>query len=138
MEKRWIQRFDNFSKALKHLSEAVEIYNSRSLSNLEKQGVVQGFEFTHELAWKVMKDFFNDRGNNNIYGSKDATREAFQFDLISDGDVWMSMIQSRNLSSHTYDEDTIENIIDIIFNSYYERFVEFEKKMKDLLVIDND
>jgi len=76
-EIRWIQRFDNYSKALLQLNNATELANERELSELEKQGLIQAFEFTHELAWNTLKDFLIDLGNKDIYGSKDATREAF-------------------------------------------------------------
>lgn len=95
---RWQQRFANYKKALAQLKEAVELSKQRSLSKLEKQGVIQAFEFTHELAWNVLKDYLEDQGEQNIKGSKDATRAAFKVELITDGEQWMAMIQSRNLS----------------------------------------
>ena len=103
---RWQQRFASYQKALLQLQGAVELSSQRALSSLEKQGVIQAFEFTHELAWNMLKDFLQDQGNQNIKGSKDATREAFKVELIGDGEQWMAMIQSRNISSHTYDERT--------------------------------
>ena len=98
----WVQRFSNYQKALNQLKEAVDLMETRDLSNLEKQGMIQVFEYTHELAWKTLNDFLKSRGNTEIYGSKDATREAFQLGLIEDGELWMKMIQSRNLTSHVY------------------------------------
>ena len=55
---RWQQRFSNFQKALEQLEKAINLSEERELSNLEKQGLIQAFEFTHELSWNVMKDFF--------------------------------------------------------------------------------
>jgi len=107
---RWKQRFVNFNRALNQLEGAVLLSRQRVLSQLEKQGVIQTFEFTHELAWNVLKDYLEDQGEQNIRGSKDATRAAFKVSLITEGDLWMSMIQSRNISSHTYDEDTAESL----------------------------
>lgn len=92
---RWQQRFVNYKKALAQLKDAVILSKQRPLSQLEKQGVIQTFEFTHELAWNVLKDFLRDQGNSNIKGSKDATREAFKVDLIKGGEQWIAMIQSR-------------------------------------------
>jgi nucleotidyltransferase substrate binding protein, HI0074 family len=94
----------------------------RDLTKLEKQGVIQAFEFTHELAWNVLKDFLEDQGNQNIKGSKDATREAFKVSLITDGEKWMAMIQSRNLSSHTYDEETANSLAVAIIHDYFPLF----------------
>ncbi len=101
---RWIQSLDSYIKALKQLENAVKLSQIRELSDLEKQGLIQSFEFTHELAWNTIKDFFNYRGNKQIFGSKDAVREAFSYGLIEDGESWMKMIQSRNQSLHTYNE----------------------------------
>ena len=126
---RWQQRFTNFQKALLQLQSAVELSNQRALSPLEKQGVIQAFEFTHELAWNMLKDFLQDQGNQNIKGSKDATREAFKVELIHDGEQWMAMIQSRNMSSHTYDERTAEQLVNAIIQNYYPLFVTLKTEM---------
>ena len=80
---RWHQRLSNYNKALLQLNKAVEIANKRTLTDLEQQGLIQSFEFTHELAWNVMKDYFYYQGNTEIRGSRDATREAFKFNFNS-------------------------------------------------------
>lgn len=127
---RWQQRFANYQKALLQLQNAVELSNQRALSPLEKQGVIQAFEFTHELAWNLLKDFLQDQGNQNIRGSKDATREAFKVELIQDGDQWMAMIQSRNISSHTYNEHTAEQLVNAIIHDYYPLFRALDKEIE--------
>ncbi|MBM7559995.1 nucleotidyltransferase substrate binding protein [Marinitoga litoralis] len=129
---RWIQRFQNLKKAFQQLKNAVELAKTRELSILEKQGLIQSFEYTHELAWKTLKDFFNEKGIFNIYGSKDSTREAFKNGLIDNGDVWMQMILSRNLSSRTYDEKTAEEIVSQIINKYYSEFEILINKLEKL------
>ncbi len=98
---RWLQRFDNFQRALLVLERGVRLAEERELSELEQQGLIQGFAFTHELAWNLLKDYLNHQGIAAIVGSRDATRLAFQNGLISDGETWMEMIRSRNQSSHT-------------------------------------
>ncbi len=132
MDVRWIQRFNNYKKALKQLMEAVELTKERELSNLEKQGLVQAYEFTQELSWKVLKDFMQSRGTQDLFGSKDAVREAFKIGVIENGDIWMDMIKSRKLTSHTYNESAIEEIIDLIVNKYYEEFKIFNQRMDKL------
>lgn len=127
---RWQQRFANYKRALLQLQSAVELSQQRELSNLEKQGVIQAFEFTHELAWNVLKDYLQDQGNQNIRGSKDATREAFKVQLITDGEGWMTMIQSRNISSHTYDERTAEQLVGAITGQYFPLFVTLQSEME--------
>jgi nucleotidyltransferase substrate binding protein (TIGR01987 family) len=126
---RWIQRFNHFQKALAQLQEADELAKERSLTNIEKQGFIKAFEFTHELAWNTLKDFLEQRGVQDLYGSRDATREAFQVGLIENGQVWMDMIKDRNLTSHTYNESTANKIAEAILDSY---LAEFEK-LKDEL-----
>jgi nucleotidyltransferase substrate binding protein (TIGR01987 family) len=132
---RWIQRFDNYSKALLQLENAIALANERELSELEKQGLIQAFEFTHELAWNTIKDFLTDRGNKEIYGSKDATRQAFKYGLIANGEIWMDMINSRNKTSHTYNEETASEIINAVVNDY---FIEFNLLHQKLNVLKSD
>ena len=129
---RWIQRFNNFKLALAQLNDAVLLSKERELSLLEKQGLIQAFEYTHELAWKVMKDFFEYQGAT-IHGSRDATREAFQNRLIEDGDVWMSMIIARNLTSHAYDQINAEQASAQIQNFYHGQFLQFQQTMAKLV-----
>lgn len=135
---RWIQRFDNFKSAFNKLSEAIKMINSRLISkdndilnDLIKEGLIQKFEYTHELAWNVMKDFLNSKGISTIIGSKDATREAFLVKIIEDGHTWMDMIKSRNLTSHTYNEDTANEIYNKILNEYFPIFELFYHKMAE-------
>ncbi len=127
---RWHQRFSNFKKALKQLEKAIRLSEQRELSELEKQGLIQAFEFTHELAWNVMKDFFEYQGNTSISGSRDAAREAFNKGLIENGEAWMDMIKSRNKSSHTYNEEVAEEIVFQIIETYYPLFQEFSRKIE--------
>lgn len=127
---RWQQRFSNYKKALSQLKSAVELSKQRELSDLEKQGVIQAFEFTHELAWNVLKDFLQDQGNSDIKGSKDATREAFKVELITDGEQWMAMIQGRNMSTHTYNEQTSALLVNAIVNIYYPLLADLQSKME--------
>ena len=129
---RWIQRFSFYNKALKTLSEAVLLNEERTLSKLEKQGLIQAFEYTHELAWKVIQDYFIFQGNTEIRGSRDATREAFKAELILDGDNWMEMIKKRNLTSHTYNEEISEEIYKSIIEDFHFLFVAFQSKMQEL------
>jgi len=121
---RWKQRFENFQKAYAEFKEAIELANSRELSKLEKQGLIQSFEYTHELAWNTLKDFFIEQGNTTITGSKDATKEAFKVGLITKGEDWMDMILSRNLSSHTYNLETANLITNKIIKTYFSLFTD--------------
>lgn len=129
---RWIQRSNHFTKALSQLQEAVELARKRPLSKLEEQGLIQAFEFTHELAWNTLKDFLEERGIENLYGSRDATRAAFKSGLIENGEAWMQMIASRNLTSHTYEEATAAQIVLAIFDVYFAEFEALHTKLAEL------
>jgi len=126
---RWIQRFSSFNKAFGQLAEAVALAAQRELSKLEAQGLIQAFEYTHELAWNTLKDFLENRGVQKMYGSKDVSREALKAGLIENGETWMAMINSRNRTTHTYDEATADEIVAAIRNSY---FAEFEAVLAKL------
>jgi len=130
---RWEQRFQNYLKAFALLEDAVLQDRAVGLSELQQHGLIQRFEFTHELAWKVLKDYFEYQGNTAITGSRDATREAFNKGLIEDGEGWMEMIKSRNKSSHTYNLETANEIVENVTKWYYGLFLEFKQKM-DLLI----
>ena len=108
---RWQQRLDNFRKVLAQLDEAMQLMQQRELSKLEKQGVIQGFEYSYELGWNTLKDFLVWQGIDGIVGSRDTIREAFSKGLISDGQGWMHMLTDRNRASHTYNEETAEAIL---------------------------
>ncbi|MBI4793679.1 MAG: nucleotidyltransferase substrate binding protein [Deltaproteobacteria bacterium] len=129
---RWKQRFNNYTKALQTLRRAVELAGQRDLSELEEQGLIQGFEFTHELAWNVLKDYLEEQGVIGIIGSKNATREAFRNGLISDGESWMDMIKARNLTSHTYNTDLAAGIAKDILTRFYPAFTAMEKRFSEL------
>lgn len=128
---RWKQRLDNYTKALARLTSAVELSRTRALSELEMQGMIQAFEFTHELTWNVMKDYLHHQdGGLSLNGSRDATRLAFSRGMITQGEHWMEMIKDRNLSSHTYDEATVLGIVSRVTNFYAHFFVEFRQMME--------
>lgn len=140
---RWQQRFSNYVKALSKLEQAVvqitTTFGSDTaqlgewLDEMIKEAFIQRFEYTHELAWNVMKDYAHFQGNSEVAGSRDATREAFQLHLIIEAHTWMDMIASRNKSSHTYNEVTANEIYAKILNEYFPLFLDFKHKMEQKL-----
>ena len=136
MEKdiRWIQRFDNYKKAFSNLKNAVDLSQKRDLSDLEKQGLIQSFEFTYELAWKTLKDYLNYMQVEAKF-PREVMKQSFSFELIADGDIWMDMLEKRNLMAHTYDEETFQLAYDLITNKYFAQLnlllEMFEKKIND-------
>ena len=119
---RWRQRFDNYQRALEVLERGVRLARSRELSELEQQGLIQGFEFSHELAWNLLRDYLQHQGITGVVGSRDATRLAFQNGLISDGELWMEMIRARNQSSHTYNLEQARAIALAVTDRYEPAF----------------
>ena len=130
---RWIQRFNNYRKALEKFNQAVDIISNKmewgeEIDDLLEEGLIQRFEYTHELAWKVMKDYAQYQGYTNIQGSCDAFRKAFEMGII-ENEAWMESINDRNLTSHNYDDETVAEILKAIIDTYALLFNDFEKKM---------
>lgn len=126
---RWKQRFDNFERALRQVSQAMALKAQRPLSELEQQGLIQGFEFTHELAWNVLKDYLEMEGIQGLIGSRSTVREAFKRGLLMDGEVWMDMIEKRNLSIHTYNQAVASTVVAAIAERYYPAFCELQARL---------
>ena len=99
---RWLQRLENYGRALATLQRALQTARERPLSELEEQGLIQAFEFSHELSWLLLKDFLVDQGVSGISGSRDAVREAVLRELLPAGseDTWMAMIRHPGLLDH--------------------------------------
>ena len=123
---RWKQRFSNYRKALSQLTEVV---NQDALNKFEAQGLVKAFEYTFELAWNTLKDFLEYQGVSDIVGSRDAIRTAFAAGVLEDGHVWMRMIESRNKTTHTYNEATAKEIVAAVKTEFHSAFCELEKTL---------
>jgi nucleotidyltransferase substrate binding protein (TIGR01987 family) len=124
--------FANYRKALAQLDAAVNLAQSRELTDLERQGLIQAFKFTHELAWNVMKDYFAYQGQSDITGSRDPIREAFDKELIADDEGWMEMIRSRNQTAHAYNEEVAAEITRRVTEQYQLLFQAFRARMEEL------
>ncbi len=130
---RWIQRFSNFQKALSQLSK---FFEKKQLNELEVQGLIKSFEYTYELAWNTIRDFYEYQGETNIQGSKDAFRLAFKRGLIVHGEVWMDMLSDRNLTTHTYNESTAKQVIEAITRNYYPEFIALRETLENYRQLD--
>lgn len=126
---RWRQRFDNYQKALTQLTKFID---KGQLNELEEQGLIKAFEYTYELAWKTLKDYYEEQGEIGIQGSRDAFRLAFQRGLISDGQSWMAMIKSRVATVHTYNLDLVQQIAQDIRQIYFPLFVELRQRLSTI------
>ena len=146
---RWHQRLDSYQKALSRLDKNIHFiqdnYKQVDFSNIEsiqpilseipniyKQGLIQSFEFTFELAWKVLKDLAKYQGVEDIIGSRDAIRFAAKNNLLENAHSWMNMIKTRNETVHTYNEDVANEVVIEILQSYFMLMKRFEQKMQNL------
>lgn len=123
---RWQQRFHNFNKAYKHFKKYVaqDEYNE-----LEQQGLIKAFEYTYELAWKTLQDLLKEKGYKDITGPKPVIEQSFQDGYIANGEAWMRMHKSRNLTSHTYNEETAEELIQNIKDEYFSLFENIQNEL---------
>jgi nucleotidyltransferase substrate binding protein (TIGR01987 family) len=126
---RWKQRFDNFQKTYLLLEQALDI---AELSEVERAGLIQFFEMAFKLAWKLMKDYLEEEGFT-INSPKEAIKQAFQADIIKDGHRWMDALNDRNLTTHTYEEETAIEVAKKIKEDYAallkELYLYFKDKM---------
>ena len=119
MDIRWQQRFDNYKKALSRLAEVANKPDLNKLSELEKEGLIQRFEYTFELAWKTLQDLLRDKGYLDIAGPNATLTQALTDGYIIDADGWRKMKKSRELTSHVYDDETANHIAIEIVEVYY-------------------
>ncbi len=113
---RWKQRFENFEKAFGQLDAAVQKFDS--LDDLSKEGLVQRFEYTFELAWKTLKDFLESQGEE-VKFAREVIKKAFYTEIITDGELWLDMLQKRNLMAHTYNESYFHEVVNTIVTKYF-------------------
>ena len=133
---RWVQRLETFQFASAILQRGIGLSQTRALSELEQLGLIQAFEFTHELSWLLIRDFLVDQGVAGISGSRDAVREAVVRQLLPEGEesVWMAMIRSRNLTTHTYNPAVTREIAELIVDRYgpvFEQLVDLMQRRVD-------
>lgn len=130
---RWEQKLQSYHKALNRLAEVVNSAKSHQLNDLEKDGMVKRFEYTHEMAWKLMMSYCKYVDPSfEVYGSRDATRWAFSRELIDDGETWMEMIKSRNNTAHNYDGDVSNDVLVAVTERYFPLMHAFYLRMAAL------
>lgn len=127
MDVRWKQRFQNFDKSLDLLTQAMNIENP---DVIQKAGLIQFFEMTFELAWKTIKDYLHEQGFTEINTPRNVFKKAYEVELIRDGHVWLKLLEDRNLTSHTYDENTANAVIDLISKKYFDLLKSLHKTFK--------
>ena len=120
---RWHYRFNNYSRAFLLLREAIETFGAREVNQLEKEGIIQRFEYTWELAWKTLKDYLDYSGVILPTATpRTVIRAAFAANVIHDGEAWMKALDARNKMSHTYNFALFEQVIQDIEREYLALF----------------
>ena len=128
---RWQQRFSNYSKALSQLTKFIE--KGAELNEMEEQGMIQAFEYTYELAWNTIKDFYESQGETGLQGSRDAIQLAFKRGLVKDGETWMQMLKDRNRTAHTYNEKIARQIAQNILDKYFAQYQDLKNELETIL-----
>lgn len=124
---RWKQRFQNYEKSFFLLKRTLEIENP---SEAEKGGLIQFYEMAFELAWKLLKDYLYEQGFN-INSPREAIKQAYQSEIIDNGQEWIDALEDRNLTTHTYDEETAQKVVESIRNSYFPLLDSLYVRLKD-------
>lgn len=128
-EIRWKQRFENFDKSYKLLKK----YSNKPITTeLERAGIIQFFEMTFELAWKVLKDYLESEGYT-VKSPRETVKQAFQIGLIDNGHVWIDALSNRNLTTHTYDDELANKMTNEILSAYIPELEKmYDKLSKEL------
>ncbi len=112
---RWKQRFINFEKSYKLLNQYI---NQPIETELERAGIIQFFEISFELSWKLMKDYLEAQ-ELSVKSPRETIKQAYQIGLIDDGHVWIDALSDRNLTVYTYDEDMAKKMVSDIIKVYF-------------------
>ena len=126
---RWKQRLSNLNKSLAHLAQAVEIDTP---TIIQQAGTIQFFEVSFELAWKTLKDYLEEQGFADVKSPKAAIKKAFEIELIEDGHLWLEALENRNLAAHTYDDETAQEIYELICHSYFPLLGKLQESLEKL------
>lgn len=135
---RWVYRFDNYKRAFFLLREGMELQEERELTQLEKEGIVQRFEYTWELAWKVLKDYLDAEGVTlDKITPASVLRAAFEAKIIHQGERWMQALDARNKMSHTYNFEFFEEVVKEIHANYLHLFDNLYETLLEITIKEN-
>ncbi len=124
---RWKQRFQNFEKSFILLGNSLGIENP---DVTQRAGIIQFFEISFELSWKLMKDYLESQGFTDIKSPRDAIKKSFEIEIVEDGEMWLRALTDRNLTTHTYEEETALEVELVIRTKYFLLLNAFYKTMK--------
>ncbi|MBP7856953.1 MAG: nucleotidyltransferase substrate binding protein [Prevotella sp.] len=132
-KERWMLRLESYGKALARLDEVLHLQAERPLTPLELDGMIQRFEYTQEMAWKLLKNYIEYQNNISLAGSRDTVRHAFANHLIDNPEPWIDMLDSRNLTSHIYDGEVELKVVDKIQHTFYPVLKELNTRFLGIL-----
>lgn len=130
---KWYERLDIYKNAIDRLTEVVALNKQRSLNQFERDSLIKRFEFSYEMAWKLMMSYEKENGIFEILGSKDVIRQAFKLSLVNNGEAWLEMVETRNRTSHLYDEEMATDVMDEIIYTYYPLLMELRETMVQMM-----
>jgi len=116
---RWKQRFENYQKVLNRLQEALAVLAGSPQNHLYEMATIQAFEFCIELGWKLLKDYLKHQGVKDVSLPRDVIKQAFHFEIVTDGQTWIEMLEARNKTSHTYDDAQAAQVVAQIGQVFY-------------------
>lgn len=134
MDTRWNEKLNDFGKVLLRLNEAIDESKNNPVSSTLKDGVIQRFEFCYEICWKLIKYYLENEGIQEAKSPKSTFREAFKIGIIEDGEVWIDMLNDRNLTSHVYDEEVAFDIYGKIISIYFKQINDMHILLKSKVV----
>ena len=114
---RWVQRFENFEKALVNFKDTINCIEKEGLNKIYTMALIQAFEIVFELAWKTLKDYLEYTGIQTDT-PRETIKEAFQKNIINNGQIWIEMMEARNKTSHTYREEFAGQLVSEILSNY--------------------
>lgn len=127
-----IEQLEKAFENLKIIIEAYEKEKDKIIKDGLRDSIIQRFEFVTELSWKLMKKYLDENLVLEVYSPRSVIKESYKQDLIENGELWLDILEDRNLTSHTYDENTANRIKDNIVNKYVLEFEKFIKKIKEV------
>lgn len=127
---RLSERIENFNRAFELMCEAVKEYKSDIKKKLYHLALIQSFEVCFELSWKILKDYLNINGVN-VSLPKQVIKEAFNKEVIENGQIWIDMLKDRNATSHEYNMDKVDKVLEKISTIYFDELCRFQEQVKN-------
>lgn len=126
---KWHERLAIYKNAIDRLAEVIALSKQHPLNQFERDSLIKRFEFSYEMAWKLMMSYEKENGIVEVLGSKDVIRQAFKLSIINNGETWLEMVDARNKTSHLYDEEMATDVVDEIIYTYYPLLTELRDTM---------